>query len=751
MKSVFTRGVICIAVMMSSVNARSAFFEAEVTEYGRLESVMGDKLYETDTLSVNGPIDETDLATMLRGITDGKIAVLDLENAHIKYGVIPGEAFASATGLKKIVLPSNLDIIEWNAFKDCSDLEQVEIKSRLRSIREKSFMGCKALKSINLNDGLLHISEYAFQDCSIDSIVFPPSLKNIGDASFSGNSLKKIYAMPGKAPEAINWSVNCVDCEWDIFCGTTPADIPVYVPVGSAESYRNATGWNYLTNYIEIPVDDFPLKIEKTFPYVAEVDTEGTLGDVLSGVEFAIDSLVVKGPIDERDFYSMWTKAYEGKITVIDLKEAKVKDGMIPAGAFTPRNSAEYGFIMPEVRKVILPDGIVGFGDSAFYNCKIEPVNFPRSISVLGTASFRDCENLNIDTLVISEGITSIPDYCFSRTRKISAVKLPQTLEKIGEAAFYGTGISAIALPSSLTSIGDKAFMSCGILGTVSLPSTLTHIGEFAFTYSPLNEISLPENLEYIGKWAFYGSKLKSVVLPDGLISVGDEAFSTTELESIVFPASEIGLGDEVFSHCQHLKSVTLPDWMTVVPKGIFYRCYELENIVFPSTLKEIGADSFSGNAITDLNLPDGLEIIRDYAFSGGKYDAVTLPASVKKIGYSSFSLRRLKFIKSYSPVPPASDDWDLEPWAIYEVPIYVPKGSVELYKAAEFWSSFMSYFEIEDSSALDVTTVSSGNEDVEIFNTAGVRVYCGVLENAVLPSGVYIVKSGGGTNKIYR
>lgn len=40
---------------------------------------------------------------------------------------------------------------------------------------------------------------------------------------------------------------------------STPNDIPVYVPVGAAEKYRKAWGWDYFTNFIE--TDDFPTAI----------------------------------------------------------------------------------------------------------------------------------------------------------------------------------------------------------------------------------------------------------------------------------------------------------------------------------------------------------------------------------------------------------------------------------------------------------------------------------------------------------
>ena len=46
----------------------------------------------------------------------------------------------------------------------------------------------------------------------------------------------------------------------ETFHGFTPNDIPVYVPIGSGEKYRQAFGWSYFTNIIE--TDKLPSKIE---------------------------------------------------------------------------------------------------------------------------------------------------------------------------------------------------------------------------------------------------------------------------------------------------------------------------------------------------------------------------------------------------------------------------------------------------------------------------------------------------------
>ena len=63
--------------------------------------------------------------------------------------------------------------------------------------------------------------------------------------------LSKIYSLSPIPP------VGCVDSD-------TSHDIPVYVPVGSAELYRQAGGWNMFTNYVEL--SEFPFAGVEAIP-----------------------------------------------------------------------------------------------------------------------------------------------------------------------------------------------------------------------------------------------------------------------------------------------------------------------------------------------------------------------------------------------------------------------------------------------------------------------------------------------------
>ena len=70
-------------------------------------------------------------------------------------------------------------------------------------------------------------------------------------------SLQKIYSMSPIPPICAEHPlVNPGDGPFD---GYTPNDIPIYVPIGSGEKYRQAFGWNYFTNIIE--TDKFPTGI----------------------------------------------------------------------------------------------------------------------------------------------------------------------------------------------------------------------------------------------------------------------------------------------------------------------------------------------------------------------------------------------------------------------------------------------------------------------------------------------------------
>ena len=79
--------------------------------------------------------------------------------------------------------------------------------------------------------------------------------------------------------------------------------------------------------------------------------------------------------------------------------------------------------------------------------------------------------------LEIPEGVTEIRDYAFKNMSSLVQVKLPNTILKIGQEAFYGTGITTFDIPSSVKYILDYCFAYSN-LTSIYVPSTVLVFGE---------------------------------------------------------------------------------------------------------------------------------------------------------------------------------------------------------------------------------------------------------------------------------
>lgn len=83
------------------------------------------------------------------------------------------------------------------------------------------------------------------------------------------------------------------------------------------------------------------------------------------------------------------------------------------------------------------------------------------------------------DEIIIPEGIVGTFSATFSTTM-CPSVKLPSTLQLIGEYCFSRSKISNLEIPDSVTTIGKYAFVDCTQLTTVNLPNNIVNLSENA-------------------------------------------------------------------------------------------------------------------------------------------------------------------------------------------------------------------------------------------------------------------------------
>ena len=140
-------------------------------------------------------------------------------------------------------------------------------------------------------------------------------------------------------------------------------------------------------------------------------------------------------------------------------------------------------------------------------------------------------------------------------------ISMPPSIERISAYAFHGNNyIEYMELPEGVKEIGRSAFEDC----------------------ENMKYVNFPKGLEEIGAHAFDGCEnMKRINLPDGLKSIGNNALSETSVTEVIIPDSVEELGEYVFSRCKKLRKVTMPGRFKNLPKGFFYACPNLEEIVF--------------------------------------------------------------------------------------------------------------------------------------------------------------------------
>ena len=183
---------------------------------------------------------------------------------HLREIVLPstvkrigGAALAENKRLKRVVLPEGLSEIPKRLCGLCHNLEKINIPESVTKIERNAFQLCYKLKT-DIPSNLTWVGWDAFDYCALDSIVFPSTVEYIEGGAFRDlRYLQKIYSLSPNPPHCTEDHANP---GMGPFHGFTPNDIPVYVPIGSGEKYRQAFGWNYFTNIIE--TDKFPLGVE---------------------------------------------------------------------------------------------------------------------------------------------------------------------------------------------------------------------------------------------------------------------------------------------------------------------------------------------------------------------------------------------------------------------------------------------------------------------------------------------------------
>lgn len=104
--------------------------------------------------------------------------------------------------------------------------------------------------------------------------------------------------------------------------------------------------------------------------------------------------------------------------------------------------------------------------------------------------------------------------------------------------------------------------------------------------------------------------------------------------------------GPTLFSNTA-ITEMCIPDSVEIIDNEAFYGCGSLTEITLPKGLKMMGGYAFCGcKNLKEIDLPDGLIFIGAGAFSSCGIESVNIPKGIKNIEYRCFADSKLKKIE---------------------------------------------------------------------------------------------------------
>lgn len=670
-------------------------------------------------------------------------------------------AFKYCSEITSFSIPSSIINIGWDAFAETSFFNDAsnwvdnalylndcliaikpelsgnyQIKEGTRVIVMGAFYNCTSLTSVTIPSSVISIGTKAFADCSaLTTVNIPSSVKYIGENPFEETAL---YNDPSNWVDNVLYVDNCLISAKDV-----------------SGTYNVAKGTRMIA--------------DKAFSYYNEPLTSVTIP---SSVTY----------IGQDAFYSCRNLT---DIQVESANPAYVSENGILYNA-DKTVLLHYPTAKTEETLTLLPS-VRSFSNNAFYLCdNLTTIEW-------NAVNFLDFSNLTnypdwryVDTLIFGDGVEHIPaNLCHNISSHILSITISSTVTSIGQDAFAGCGnlytyknystqslyfllknsanLRELVCPSEdFAPLTFEDISSCNGLKSLTVHSLYYGVYDLIFSFAALQQ----NTLTYLDIETIWTDSKR---IPDKLFC------DFMLLETVKLPKDLVYTGSRTFENCRMLQEITIPATVLEIDDSAFENCRSLSAVNFGNAaegqtddasqcaLQRIGKWAFYNcHQLQKIAIPEGVTEIDDAAFYGCSYlEDIVLPSSLQTIGDNCFSLcSKVGRIIVNATTPPA-----VEAKTFYEVnrsiPVYVPKGSLEAYKANPYWSEFRLLD--EDPASVDAPTADNSGcyaangmlynpnaAEISVYNMQGVQIYSGNAPEVKMPSkGIYILKTPTSSEKV--
>lgn len=652
----------------------------------------------------NNKISQMNMPDSLVTIGDSAFANNALKELALPYNVtsVGAHAFENVP-LATLTLNDNLLSIGAYAFNN-TKIKTVVIPDNVQTIGEYSFANNTLLEKVTFGSGISIIPEGAFYKTALQVVTLPETVTAIGKKAFG--SCSKLTSFFAKN-QAIDFVFDKNDASNNSFGFNDNGQIinsNLIVKgqfISNLYDYANDCGLvfkgdsstaTYAGYLIQITAAPKPEKLE-WFYYSSNKTMYVSGSGYFNGKElYNNDGTLFTQKLDvDRLVICPGITRIESSISFIDPTYVTLPNSLYQLSHYSFNDCTK-------LKTITIPDSVTMITEKTFDRCSaLEAITFgngldsiPDStfkgltslkfvdlggIQIIGRHAFEKCTNLQ--TVIISDTVTSIGAYAFNKAVSIQSVTIGKNVKRIdpyafanlplcekitvntssittlSPVAFYNSGTSttgmSLVFDDSVTQANMQSFNSINLtnvklgasIETFTNVTTMPYLEKLEVSaenknfysyynclYNSDNElVYAPETLKVvdikpgttkIGDSAFKNSQLSTVVIPEGVTAIGNSAFKDAkELKIIYMPETLVSIGDNAFENCAKLKTVTLPYSLVTIGRQAFKKCTNLASVIFPDTLKEIGIEAFNScDALTAVVIPETVKTIGTGAFS---------------------------------------------------------------------------------------------------------------------------------------
>jgi len=338
---------------------------------------------------------------------------------------------------------------------------------------------------------------------------------------------------------------------------------------------------------------------------------------------------------------------------------------------------------------ITIPNSVTSIGEDAFYYCvNVKEVNinivnpsvwsdqFGNLPSNVTRHIYQDGEE--VTNLVLSKGLTSIPNYAFQYCSNLTSITIPNSVTSIGDFAFRDCSRLVLLKSNSITS---PSLSSDGVLNdklTIIVPAEALNAYKSALVWSDYALHIIPDNVETefdvttVAKGNLSG--LHQAIGEENMLNVVNLKISGTInsydillIRNKMLNLKALDLTDAVIlpnSHCYldnycsesnvigtkmfyglNLVSVKLPKSISRIGEKAFADCDILRECSINSDLEEIGPYAFENTSLLKLEINGDIGEIGAYAFHNTHISNFYL-GKCNKIGNSAFCFTETSMLK---------------------------------------------------------------------------------------------------------